>query len=305
MTDTPARGTNETWRVVVFTIVPDGRVFHSVEQVLKPLGHRVVGVVTTPGPPKRRSASYLSVVAAVRPGIDVIVANHPSRIAAMIAPLRPDLIISAGFPYLIPPDVVALPRLGAINIHPALLPKYRGPKALEWAFRNGDPKLGITIHRIANDFDTGPILAQTSVPIGPDDVLGTVLPKLDNAIPKLLSRALERVAHGDPGDPQDESQASYAGKFEPEWTFIDWSQPARVIHNQVRSLLSPFDPDASAIGTIGGEELRITRTCLPEWGTTGGGDVMPGTVIARNSDRISVQCGDGPIDVLGWSACTS
>ena len=112
----------ESWRIVVFTNMPGGMIYSLVDEVVRPLGHRVVGVVTSPGPKRRRSPTYLEVVAAVSPGVDVIVSNHPERWAAMLAPLRPDLIVSGGFPWRIPADVLALPRLGAINFHDALLP---------------------------------------------------------------------------------------------------------------------------------------------------------------------------------------
>ena len=139
----------ESWRIVVFTNIPGGVIYSLVNEIVRPLGHRVVGVVTSPGPKRRRSPTYLEVVAAVSPGVDVIVSNHPERWAAMLAPLKPDLIISGGFPWRIPSEVLALPRLGAINMHPALLPRHRGPAAIEWAFRNGDAETGFTVHRLS------------------------------------------------------------------------------------------------------------------------------------------------------------
>ena len=110
----------ESWRIVVFTNMPGGMIYSLVNEIVRPLGHRVVGVVTSPGPKRRRSPTYLEVVAAVPPGVDVIVSNHPERWAAMLAPWQPDLIVSGGFPWRIPADVLALPRLGAINFHDAL-----------------------------------------------------------------------------------------------------------------------------------------------------------------------------------------
>lgn len=186
----------DAWRVVVVTMVPGGVVYTMVADVLRPLGHRVIGVLTSPGPPRRRNTSYREVVAAVPPEIDVIVSTHPARWATMLAPLRPDLIICGGMPWRLPPAVLTLPRLGAINIHPALLPRHRGPAAIQWAFRSGDPTLGITIHRIAPDFDTGPILAQTAVPIDDEDDFQTLLAKVGPVIPGLLGQALDRVAQG-------------------------------------------------------------------------------------------------------------
>src|SRR3712207_1964606 len=145
----------ESWRVVVFTNMPGGMVYSLVDEIVRPLGHRVVGVVTSPGPKRRRSPTYLEVVAAVSPGVDVTLFNHPQSWAAMLAPLRPDLIISGRFPGRIPADVLALPRLGAINFHDALLPRPRGPNTSGWVFRRGETETGLTIHRLAPEFDTG------------------------------------------------------------------------------------------------------------------------------------------------------
>src|SRR3954471_21499818 len=91
--------TSESWRVVVFTVFPGGLVYQMVAAALQPLGHRVVGVVTSPGPKRRRSPVYQGVVASVSPGIDVLVSNHPERWAAMLAAWLPDLIISGAFPW--------------------------------------------------------------------------------------------------------------------------------------------------------------------------------------------------------------
>ena len=290
----------ESWRVVVFTNMPGGMIYSLVDEIVRPLGHRVVGVVTSPGPKRRRSPTYLEVVAAVSPGVDVIVSNHPERWAAMLAPLRPDLIISGGFPWRIPADVLALPRLGAINFHDALLPRHRGPNATGWVFRMDDAETGLTIHRLTPEFDTGPVLAQARVPITDDDDLSTLMAKLVDHAPGLLRRALERVARGEEGDPQDESQATEAGLFEDAWRIIDWSQPARTIHNQVRSWVGLRDIPAGALGEIDGETLQIIKTRLVADGAMKQG-AAPGTVVRRDGERLVVQCGDGAIDVLAWS----
>src|SRR5262249_29975129 len=117
---------------VVCTTSGEGGAYSFLDGFLRSLGHRIVGVLTTPGPRARRSDDYRSVVAAAAPGIDVVVSTHPRQWAAMLAPLRPDLIVSAAFPLRIPDEVIALPRLGAINGHDSLLPKYRGPNPQGW-----------------------------------------------------------------------------------------------------------------------------------------------------------------------------
>ena len=187
-------GPSDGWRVVVFTNIPGGVVYHAIEAVLRPLGHRVVGIVTLPGPKRRHSDAYLDVVAAAPPAVDVIVTNHPARLAAMLAPLRPDLIISGGFPWRIPRDVIDLPRVGAINMHPPLLPRHRGPNSVGWAFRDDDAEIGFTAHRLDADFDTGAILAQSRIPILDDDDSASLTGKLGQLIVPLLGAALEQVA---------------------------------------------------------------------------------------------------------------
>jgi methionyl-tRNA formyltransferase len=292
---------SESWRVVVFTNIPGGAVYTLVNEVLRSRGHRVVGVITSPGPKRRRSSSYLDVVAAVSPGVDVIVSNRPERWAAMLAPLRPDLIVSGGFPWRIPDNVLGLPRLGAINLHPALLPRYRGPAAVEWALRNGDAELGFTIHRVAPDFDTGPILAQARIPITDEDDIDSLVAKFGSVLPRLLGQAIERVARGDPGEPQDEAEATYAGLFDDEWRVIDWRQPARTIHNQVRSWIGMRDTPQGALGEIDGESLQITRTRLVANEPATRAPAPPGTVVVQDEERLIVQCGGGPIEILSWS----
>jgi methionyl-tRNA formyltransferase len=292
----------ESWRIVVFTNMPGGMIYSLVNEVVRPLGHRVVGVVTSPGPKRRRSPTYLEVVAAVPPGVDVIVSNHPERWSAMLAPWRPDLIVSGGFPWRIPADVLALPRLGAINFHDALLPRHRGPNATGWAFRLDDTETGLTIHRITPEFDTGPVLAQARVPITDDDNLSTLMAKIVDHAPALLRQALERVARGDPGDAQAEGQATEAGLFEDGWRIIDWSQPARTIHNQVRSWVGLRDIPLGALAEVDGETLQITRTRLIPDSPTAREPAPPGTVVHRDGERLIVQCGDGPIEILAWSS---
>jgi methionyl-tRNA formyltransferase len=292
----------ESWRIMVFTNIPGGVIYSLVDRIARSLGHRVVGVVTSPGPKRRRSPTYLEVVAAVPPGVDVIVSNHPERWAAMLAPLRPDLIISGGMPWRIPAEVLALPRLGAINLHPALLPRYRGPAAVEWAFRNGDAELGFTIHRLSPDFDTGPILAQTRIPIADEDDVDSLTAKFGPVVPELLRQALARVARGDPGEPQDEAEATYAGLFDDEWRVIDWDQPARAIHNQVRSWTGFRDVPKGALGEIDGQTWQITRTRLLPAQPEPRDPVPPGTVVRRDGECLVVQCGDGAIEILAWAS---
>jgi methionyl-tRNA formyltransferase len=291
----------DSWRVVVFTNLPGGMIYHGIDAVVRPLGHRIVGVVTSPGPKRRRSDSYLDVVRAAPPGVDVIVSNHPQRLAAMLTPLQPDLIVCGGFPWRIPREVIELPRLGAINMHPSLLPRHRGPNSVGWAFRADDAEIGFTVHRLDTEFDTGAILAQVRIPITDDDDSASITGKVGQAMPTLLTGALERVARGEPGEVQDETQATYAGLFEDEWRVIDWSRPARTIHNQVRSWLGFREIPAGAFGRLDGETLLITKTrpLIPPLSPET--SAVPGTILSRAGDLLVVQCGDGPLELVAWT----
>jgi methionyl-tRNA formyltransferase len=287
--------TGASLRVVIFTVLP--QVAAGFVEVFAAMGHRVVGVVTTPGPERRRSTGYLDVVRAVPPGIDIIVSTHPRRLAAMLTPLRPDLIMCMSFPLRIPQEVIDLPRLGTINGHPSKLPQYRGPNSVGWMIRNGDPELAFTFHRMDGDFDTGPILAQATAPLGEDDDLETILGKMQQIVFSIFPIALERVLRADPGDPQPNEGASEAPLFEPEWRAIDWAQPELTIHRQVRSWIGFTDYAAGALAEVQGEPFVILKTRrLP--GETS--DAPPGTVLRRDAQTGSfvIQCGDGPLEVL-------
>jgi methionyl-tRNA formyltransferase len=219
----------------------------------------------------------------------------------MLAPLRPDLIVSASFPWVIPDDVIALPRVAAVNMHGGLLPQRRGPNAIGWAFRDADRETGFTIHRLDSGLDTGPILARASVPIDDDDDLETLFSRLLPLVPQVWAAALARIAAGDPGDAQDEALAHYAGAFEESYRTIDWTQPARAIHNQVRAWNAGQRGVApGAVGEIDGVPARILRTRLIA--ADGAGSAAPGTVLSRDDAGAVIQCGDAPLALLRFEA---
>ena len=168
-------------------------------------------------------------------------------------------------------------------MHPALLPRHRGPIPLAWALRDGDDQWGVTWHRMDAELDTGNLLAQGTVPIKDDDVdIELFGGKLRARALDLLPRALERVADGDPGDPQPAQGASWAGHFEDDdYARVDWSQSARAIHNQVRAWHLTFGLSGlrAPLAELDGEQVVVLQTRL----TDPGGD-------ARR-----VECGDCPI----------
>jgi methionyl-tRNA formyltransferase len=257
-------------RIAVLARVPGVVVW--LEGQLRELGHECVGVVTTEGPRGRYGDEPLSALIDARPPhLDVLVGSGPERFAQLLAVLEPDLAISGGLPVRIPEDALEVPRHGIVNCHPALLPRYRGPNPIGWALRNGDQELGFTFHRMDADFDTGRLLAQGTAPLAGTERGEDVL------------QALERVEAGDPGDPQTEEEASYAGFFEPEYAEIDWTRTAEEVHRQVRAwwLAAARDGVRGPLAQLEGTRVIVQRTRLDaaEGGTP-------------------VACADAPIWIL-------
>jgi methionyl-tRNA formyltransferase len=285
-------------RIVLFTVRPDN--VPLTEEWLGKRGHRVVGVLTAPGPRSRQTDGYLGVAQHARPGLDVIISNYPNRWADMIRPMRPDLIVCAAFNWKIPADVLQVPRLGAINGHDALLPRYRGRNATGWALRNDEPEFGLTMHRMTPALDDGPILAQRRIPITDQDDIDSLFPRLGNAAESAFEEAVERIEVHDPGIPQDESQVTYAGgAFEPEWRQIDWNNPARNIFLQIRSWWGSRDVPRGAFAVIDGQRALITKAWCSEQPSNG---AAPGTVLDRRDDgSLLVQCADGPLEIVQWT----
>lgn len=252
--------------------------------LLANMGQRVPLVVTTPGPSRRPNVAYRDYSAALPRGQDVLVTSHISLLPAILAPLEPDLIFVAGFPWLLPAALLALPRLGCINAHPALLPRYRGPDPLFWAFANGETETGLTIHRMDASFDTGPILAQRTIPIAPEDDVDTIFPKLTATGAELLPEALAKVAAGEPGIPQPSEGASYARLTRDDDRRLDWGRPATELRNRVRACAS-----RGALAEVDGNRLIVRRARVVDAVPS----AAPGTVL--DEAPLIVQTGDGAL----------
>jgi methionyl-tRNA formyltransferase len=258
-------------RIALVSTVPP--VVQWLAPALQDLGHEVAGVVAARRPPRESEPPP-----EVRPGflLEVAAADLPVAFPAtrlqvepFLRALEPELVLCWGYPWKLPPEALAVPRLGCVNMHPALLPRHRGPMPLSWALREGDTAFGLTWHRMDAELDTGAILAQTTVPIEDDDVtIEQIGPRLGAAAFALLPEVLERVAAGDPGEPQPEEGASWAGYFGEDYTEVDWSRPARAIHDQVRAWALSFgmSPVAGPFAELDGERVRVLRTSLADPG---------------------------------------
>ncbi|HYI00119.1 methionyl-tRNA formyltransferase [Hyalangium sp.] len=294
------------WRVALLTVAPS--VVPSVAELLRAKGHELVALVLPAGPdgprPKTPHAWSLMhrLLQEAPPGCDVLVAHRRNRLAPLLESVKPDLVLTFFYPWRVPPEALAVPTRGAVNVHPALLPRLRGPNPLAWALRNDEPEVGLTFHRMEAQFDTGPILAQGTLPLTDHDTVDGILDKLMILFTQLLPEVLSRVAWGETGELQSEEGASQAGLFEEAYREIDWSEPARAVHLRVRACRMSAWRDGIpyvALATLEGQRIQILTTRLPELAHPGLPSDPPGTVLSRNPDgSLLVQCGDSPVVVV-------
>ncbi len=276
-------------RVITFNVLPVA--YDLVARWAARHGHRIVLIVTTPGPPARRSTSYRGIVAQAPPETDILVTTRPRRVALpLIRALEPDLIISGSFPYRIPQEIVATARYGAMNSHPAPLPYYRGPNAVRLVYE-GFPTMGATLHRIVEEFDAGPILSQPTTPLPEWVTPESVMEMWGSLIAQAIEEGTMRAIAGDPGTPQDESLATYAAPFTEEEHWLDWAEPAQTLQRRVAAL-NVFFPAAKAhLGEQGWTIERLERADT-------GASAAPGTIIERTDAGMIVAVGDGAVQVV-------
>jgi methionyl-tRNA formyltransferase len=222
-------------------------------------------------------------------GVEPVVFSDPKspEAIARVRAAAPELLLSAYYRGILPTDILAIPRLGAFNVHGSLLPRYRGRAPVNWAVANGETETGATLHVMTARPDAGDIVDQQAVPIGPDDAAIEVQRRITAAAVAVLDRQLDRLKSGTaPRRPQDERAATTFGRRRPEDGRIQWSRPAREVHNLVRAVTHPF-PGAFS-DALGGGRTWIWKTRLPNLGAH---DNFPGQVRAEEG-HLYVACGD-------------
>lgn len=271
-------------RIVLYCVDPPA--YRLLRAWAERQGYAFVLLVTTPGPPRARSTVYREIVAEAPSGQDILISTGMRRIAPQIAALAPDLILSYTLPYRLPAEIIALPRYGAVNLHPAPLPAYRGPNPARMIY-NGEPILGATLHRTAADYDTGAILSRRTAPMPAEISPASVLSVWSELVTDALTEGIPRALAGDPGIPQDSSEASYAGSFTQEEMWLDWLLPASILQRRVTALNLLA---SQARATVDGhaylvETLASLPNALPRH--------APGTVIAASPGSLAVQTAEG------------
>ncbi|MGH9157672.1 MAG: methionyl-tRNA formyltransferase [Acidimicrobiales bacterium] len=205
------------------------------------------------------------------------------KVLARLRDVSPEAIVSTNWRTTLPREVLRIPTLGAINVHDALLPRYAGFGAVNWAIRNGETETGLTVHLMDDELDTGPILAQTTVPIAPNDTAAHVLDALVARYPPIALRALELLRDGDPGRPQT-GPASFYHRIGPQDTYIDWRLDTTTLHDLVRGQSDPFH---NAWTRHQDRPLRIKTAAIPRRAYCG----TPGRVIKAAEGGVAVACG--------------
>jgi methionyl-tRNA formyltransferase len=284
-------------RVVAFNVYPPA--YELVAGWAARNGHSIVLLVTSPSRRGDRYGSgHLDLMAMIPPEQDVLVTKRLRRTAApVIAALAPDLIVSATYPHRIPPEVTTIPRYGAVNLHPAPLPRGRGPNPQRLIYE-GDPEIGGTLHRIEPEFDGGAILSRQLRP-RPDDLMpNDIIPIWGELLLAALETGVARAVAGEPGEPQDESLASYAAPFSEEEMWLTWNEPALTVQRRAAAL-NLVGP--AARGRIDGESYLVWNVRARPAPTT---VTAPGTVLMQAGDLFTIRVADGAVELLArrWAA---
>jgi methionyl-tRNA formyltransferase len=206
--------------------------------------------------------------------------NHKSEILN----LKPDLIIVAAYGHILPKEILDIPQYGCLNVHPSLLPKYRGPSPIQYAILNGDEKTGVTIMRMTEKLDVGPILAQEEITVSEKENSQTLHDKLVKMGAELLIQALPKLFAGTiTQQPQDDSKATYTKILTKDDGKIDWRKPAKEIERQIRAL----NPEPGTFTEYKGKNLKILEA-----------DVLPiqndkqiGEVFLAKDRKLTVRTG--------------
>jgi methionyl-tRNA formyltransferase len=258
--------------------------------------HTVVGVVTQPDRPRGRGQKTSNAPVKARSidaGLPVLQPDRlkdPAFVTAFSA-LGADLAVVAAYGRILPESLLTTPRLGMINVHGSLLPKYRGAAPVHRAIIDGAAETGITIMRVVKALDAGPMMATARRPIGPDETSDVVEADLARIGAALLAEVVEQLAEGRVTEtPQDDSAATYAHRLTREDGVVDWTCSASAIHNQIRGLY----PWPHAFSFVDGRRLILLRSAIEP----GGCADPPGTVIEAAGDRLIVATGDGMLRLI-------
>jgi methionyl-tRNA formyltransferase len=256
-------------------------------------GHEVPLVVTQPDRPSGRGMALIAPPVKESALGESLTVVQPEKIKnnlefrAQLESLAPDVIVVVAYGRIIPRWMLDLPRLGNLNVHASLLPKYRGAAPIQWAVANGEPETGVTIIRLDDGLDTGDMLAKHVMAIAPDQTSADIFPLLSEMGAALLVETLEGLADGSVAAvKQDDATATLAPILTREDGRMDFSQPAMAIYNRWRG----FQPWPGAWTMLEGKKLAAHRLMPMDAGALAGGPDEPGSARVGQR-RLFVRCG--------------
>jgi len=264
-------------------------------EALQTSSHQVVSVVTQPDRPRGRGQQLTPgpvKARAVAMGLPVLQppSLKDSAVLAALTELRADLGVVAAYGKILSEAILQIPRLGMINVHASLLPKYRGAAPIQRAVADGESETGVTIMQVVRALDAGAMLATVRRPIGPNDTSIEVEHDLARLGARLLVDVVDRFSSGPlAGEPQDDSRATYAHRLTKEDGLIDWARPAQAIHDLVRGM----QPWPNAYSFLEGQRLILLRTTVGP----ASGAAVPGTVLRARGQDLLVATENGTLRV--------
>ncbi len=255
-------------------------------------------VVTQPDKPAGRGRQLTAPavkLAAEALGLPIIQPTkmRDGTVAAQLRALDLDVVIVAAYGRILPPAILEAPRLGCINVHASILPRWRGAAPIQRAILAGDPVTGVAIMRMEEGLDTGPVYRMVSTPIGPRETSGELFERLAALGGDVLRDFLRDFPDVPPPTPQDDALATHAPMLRKEEGRTEWSRTCRALVDHVRGM----DPWPLASTRRGADELKLfaaapSRRTFPE-----GQAIEPGVVLGVDRDGLHVACGDGVLCV--------
>ncbi|MBI6895523.1 methionyl-tRNA formyltransferase [Pseudomonas putida] len=276
---------------IVFAGTPEFAAEHLKALLDSP--YEIVAVYTQPDRPAGRGQKLMpSAVKALAVAHDIPVYQpqtlRNAEAQAELAALKPDLMVVVAYGLILPQVVLDIPRLGCINSHASLLPRWRGAAPIQRAVEAGDAESGVTVMRMEAGLDTGPMLLKVVTPISAEDTGGTLHDRLATMGPGAVVQAIAGLADGSlQGEVQDDALATYAHKLNKDEARIDWSRPAVELERLIRA----FNPWPVCHSTLDGESVKVLAANL----STGKG--TPGEILSASKDGLVVACGDGALSL--------
>src|SRR5689334_11597454 len=259
-------------------------------------GFEVATVVTQPDKPVGRSRSTLEAPpvkkVALEESLRVLQPERPrgEEFIAQLKKLAPDISVVVAYGHILTTEVIELPKLGTINIHASLLPKYRGAAPIQAAIRGGDTETGVTIMRMVRALDAGPMIHQVRTPIPADETYGELQMRLAELGALALIESMALIGMGSVAEtPQDDSLATYAPKVDRAMTRVDWAGSAAEVARTIRA----YDPKPGAVSTVKGAEVKLFGARLAPATTS----TAPGEVLQIDDAGMVVACGSGAVAI--------